>query len=100
MSMASTYRCPTCAYWLEPEDFNGMVACVGCGHSCAACGKPLERPGICKLANKLKDERGRVIARGEIINFVDLNEKKIYHHKCKPVPCDCMDCSIAGEPTH
>ena len=96
----SDYRCPTCNYLLEPEHFNGMVACVGCGHGCAACGKPLLRPGVGKLAGKLKDEKGRVIARGEIINFIDMAELKIYHYKCKPKPCDCMDCEIAGEPTH
>lgn len=80
----SGYRCPTCQYLLPPESFNGIVACVGCGHSCAGCGKPLRRPGVDKLAQKMKDGSGHVIARAEIINHVDLVAKKVYHFECRP----------------
>lgn len=83
-STKSEYRCPTCNYRLEPETFNGVTACVGCGHSCAACAKPLVRPGKGTLSGKLKDESGRVIARGEIRNFIDMGEMKVYHHACRP----------------
>jgi hypothetical protein len=96
----SDFRCPTCSYRLEPETFNGITACVGCGHVCAACTKPLLRPGVGELAGKLKAGNGKVIARGEIRNFIDLNARKVYHYKCRPQGCDCMDCAIAGEPTH
>mgnify|MGYP001577777706 CR=1 FL=1 len=58
------YKCPRCGYLKPPEEWNGVIVCVGCQGVCIQCKKMLPRPGT---------------KRGVVIRF---EAGKLYHPAC------------------